>query len=515
MKKNNTIAITPKKLVLPPIKQKQLSEQLEGIFPDVDQTIQKQSETLKERIENVEELIDTFTKSNDYDADEQNVFEFESFTGGENQKFNSFVRKVGLTTENLKFLDFLQTDYCKEILISNDLKIHIETGIIYYNDTDTNESVFEFVKNQQDSSKGIINTDLKYEGSYKNYFQWILNGVEPYEKTKYDLLLFKNTKYLLYRFNDFQNSIGKSLIKVKHSVVTDNCITAEEIQNQKWQYFIERIIEVCHSKEVGSTIKSTENFLLTTVKNVTLAKKSYETFYNVIERNLYSTMSKISNDECEYLQEDFLSKNFWGENVVAQLDSWLAFYYKYVRFSGLQKYVSIPHVDILIFLKTEMSISPVDLYRKFAGTDAKALVSIHALVALNIHFGGNKYISQAALGEFLKNLTYQALSKENDEIFMLFNDIGLLVNDLLEQFVIKENAEIEKCSAISKEIRSKLKKDFEDSLSPEIKIQRREEEEEIIEPKPIEFSTLLKIEEINEIYDYDTKRRLFKNSFKT
>ena len=171
MKKNNTIAITPKKLVLPPIKQKQLSEQLEGIFPDVDQTIQKQSETLKERIENVEELIDTFTKSNDYDADEQNVFEFESFTGGENQKFNSFVRKVGLTTENLKFLDFLQTDYCKEILVSNDLKIHIETENIYYDDTDTNEWIFEFMKNQQDSSKGIINTDLKYERSYKNYFQ--------------------------------------------------------------------------------------------------------------------------------------------------------------------------------------------------------------------------------------------------------------------------------------------------------------------------------------------------------
>ena len=34
-----------------------------------------------------------------------------------------------------------------------------------------------------------------------------------------------------------------------------------------------------------------------------------------------------------------------------------------------------------------------------------------------------------------------------------------------------------------------------------MKIRRREEEEEIIEPKPIEFSTPFKIEEINEIYD--------------
>ena len=195
----------------------------------------------------------------------------------------------------------MQTDYCKEILVSNDLKNDIETGNICFDDTDTNESIFDFMKNQQDSSKCIINADLKYEESYKNYFQWILNGFEPYQKTKYDLLSFEKTKYLLYRFNDFQNSIGELLIKVKHSLVTDNYIAAEEIQNQNWQYFIERVLEVCHSKEVGSTIKQTEDFLLTTQKNVTLAKKSYETFYDVVERNIYSTMSKISNDERKQL----------------------------------------------------------------------------------------------------------------------------------------------------------------------------------------------------------------------
>ena len=59
----------------------------------------------------------------------------------------------------MQFVDFLQSDYCKEVLQSNDLKIHIETGNIYNEDTDTNESVFEFVKNQQYTSKGFIITD--------------------------------------------------------------------------------------------------------------------------------------------------------------------------------------------------------------------------------------------------------------------------------------------------------------------------------------------------------------------
>ena len=84
---------------------------------------------------------------------------------------------------------------------------------------------------------------------------------------------FKNTKYLAYHFNDFQNSIGEPLIKIRQSLVTDNSLAAGEIQNQNRQYLIERVIEVCKSKEAGSTIKPTQDFLLTTLENVTIAEK--------------------------------------------------------------------------------------------------------------------------------------------------------------------------------------------------------------------------------------------------
>ena len=66
-------------------------------------------------------------------------------------------------------------------------------------------------------------------------------------------------------------STGQPLIKIRHSKVTDDYIASEEIQNQNWQYFIERVIELCKSKEIGKTIKKSEDFLLTTVENVTIA----------------------------------------------------------------------------------------------------------------------------------------------------------------------------------------------------------------------------------------------------
>ena len=65
----------------------------------------------------------------------------------------------------------------------------------------------------------------------------------------------------------------------------------------------------------------------------------------------------------------------------------------------------LPQADIPNFVKAETPLSPIDLYQKFKATDAKALASIQAIAALNIHLGGD--ISKKALTEFLRNLTFQ------------------------------------------------------------------------------------------------------------
>ena len=186
----------------------------------------------------------------------------------------------------------MQSNFCKEILLSNDLKIHVETGNIYYQDQDTNESIFEFMKNQQNISKGIIHHILKFDGNCKNYFKWILNQFEAQEKNRYDIFSNQNTKYLVYRYNDFHDSIGKPPIKIRHSLVTDNYLAAEEIQNQDWEYFIERVIEVCKFDGVG--VKADEEFLLTTIENGTIAKRVYTLVYNTVARNFSQSIQNLS-----------------------------------------------------------------------------------------------------------------------------------------------------------------------------------------------------------------------------
>ena len=96
------------------------------------------------------------------------------------------------------------------------------------------------------------------------------------------------------------------------------------------------------------------------------------------------------------------------------------------------------------------------------------------------------------MSESLKNLTYQALSQENDNIF-LSHYSTTLVHSILEAFQKKEKHKIEKTVQISEKIKDKLEMKFDVIKVPAIRIQLGEEESEIEhEPKPTEFSTSLK-----------------------
>ena len=127
--------------------------------------------------------------------------------------------------------------------------------------------------------------------------------------------------------------MSQPTIKIKHIKATDDYIAAEETQKQNWQYFIEHITEIYKSKEIGSTIKKSED-IITTVEYVTMAKKSNEFFYKVIERNFYSTMNKLSLNKPNQIKDNFLREKVWCEGVIPELDSWIAFYFKQRRFPG-------------------------------------------------------------------------------------------------------------------------------------------------------------------------------------
>ena len=349
--RNNTIEITPKKAPVPPIGQKQLSKELSKLFPDVDATIKEKDDTFKERTENIQDLLEQVGKNEQSDM----TFELEFFQGGENSKFNSFMNRFGLNTENQNFIEFLQSEYCRKILEKNNLKIHIETGNVYYNDRDTNESIFNFIQNQQN----IIRHDFKFNGDFKQYFTWILNQFDAHEKTNYDLLDFQNIKFLVYRYNDILLSGGNEIIKIRHTQLTNNYLAAEEIQNQDWQFFIERILEVSHNQ---NSISPQETFLKSTIGNITVAKKVYKMLFNTVATNFHLTIPQLNSKTQQKISDMFYVKNYSYSSFLTNLDDWISYYYAYGNFPGSYELIIIPYTKNPYFLKTDEHLSPATLH---------------------------------------------------------------------------------------------------------------------------------------------------------
>ena len=130
-------------------------------------------------------------------------------------------------------------------------------------------------------------------------------------------------------------------MKISHTLVTDNYLAAEEIQNQDWQYFIERVIEVRNFNDV--TMKPNEEFLLSTIENVTVAKKVYAMIFNTIARSFNVTISNLSYGRIKDISDDFSIKNYSYRDSLANLNDWISCYYLYGKFAGSDEFANVPY----------------------------------------------------------------------------------------------------------------------------------------------------------------------------
>ena len=73
--------------------------------------------------------------------------------------------------------------------------------------------------------------------------------------------------------------------------------------------------------------------------------------------------------------------------------------------------------------------------------------------------------------EFLHNLTFQALSKENDKVYLNFDNIGIWILDILECLAKEDQESINVAKTLIKNIKQELDKtQFELELTAELQI---------------------------------------------
>ena len=77
------------------------------------------------------------------------------------------------------------------------------------------------------------------------------------------------------------------------------------MQNQNWQYFVESVLEVCRTQEIGKAIRKPQaNLLIDTVENVTIAKKHIKIYANSL------------NKTCIWQLKTYQQKNFQKEKRI-------------------------------------------------------------------------------------------------------------------------------------------------------------------------------------------------------
>ena len=164
------------------------------------------------------------------------------------------------------------------------------------------KSVCGFFQQEENKSRANIKYHFTFADSYENYFEWLVHGFKGNEDQKYNILTDKNSKYLFYWFNNYPEHILEPIKPPRHSVITDDDLTLDVIQNENWQYFIETILTTCKTNngDINNTIELKNiNIIKNSVENITICRQTYLSFYNQISQCLVNTIENLPVEERE------------------------------------------------------------------------------------------------------------------------------------------------------------------------------------------------------------------------
>ena len=93
----------------------------------------------------------------------------------------------------------------------------MESGDIFYNNHNTEENFYSFLLSQQNDKAAFVPKKFSYRGTFEKYISSFLQNFSIEDQEKFDLLAFKNSKYLFYKFNDFVKFYGSPRYKLLHT----------------------------------------------------------------------------------------------------------------------------------------------------------------------------------------------------------------------------------------------------------------------------------------------------------
>ena len=145
------------------------------------------------------------------------------------------------STENLLHFCYL-TSVNKQWLKINKLSIHVELGEIFYDNHNTGENFYNLLLSQQNDEASYAPKNFSYRNSSEAYISSFLQSFSIDDQEKFDLLPFKNSKYLFYRFNDFIKAYGNPRYKLLPTKKMLDTVGLQKVEQNNKQFLLEKII---------------------------------------------------------------------------------------------------------------------------------------------------------------------------------------------------------------------------------------------------------------------------------
>ena len=376
-------------------------------------------------------------KTEDFDITESSIvsngseiIDLEFFSGGENHQklIENATKNVGILSEsNEKFLKYLSSNFGRFVLNKNKMKIHLESGKIFFEDRSTSESLYDFLKVQQDLKKKELTINIAIQDDFSTYEREILSEIVDDD---YDLQTNSTSKFLFYNFNNIRVHIEKRPpIKVRHSEILEDGEALKIIQNHNWQYFIETLLEMSKNENLidRDEFKDDEAFedyliIEKTQENLKNCERFYEGVFDDIAYFLHRKIKETPDVIVEKIEDDlsnyriFFKKLKKIENRVEFMKILSNFYFKTGRFPGYSELINVPPGVNPHFIEKIDRISPFGINEKFKDSSCYGIASVQFISALHVFFGGEKNLSKNVMSEFLHNLSLQALTIDDDRI---------------------------------------------------------------------------------------------------
>ena len=164
------------------------------------------------------------------------------FYGGDSQNFVDALEFIGLSPINREFAAFLLSDLGRQTMTQNKLSTHVESGDIFYDNQNTEEKFYSFLLSQQNDEAGYVPKKFSYTNTFEKYITSFLQMFSIDDQEKFDLLAFKNSKYLFYRFNDFVKMYGNTRYKLLHTRRMLDTVGLQKVEEKNNQFLIAKII---------------------------------------------------------------------------------------------------------------------------------------------------------------------------------------------------------------------------------------------------------------------------------